>query len=83
MAAGRSADTGLFWFFDAANWELMVKVLDGCDVSEHFWVFTSALTNVEYALRVTDLETGVEREYVNPLGQLAESVADTRAFACD
>ena len=57
--AGR-ADDGqtLFYFFDPANWEMLVKVLDGCEINNHFWVFAAAATDVEYTLTVTDTETG-------------------------
>ncbi len=76
-----SQDSGLFWFFDDSNWEMMVKVLDGCGFNDRFWVFASATTNVEFTLRVTDTETGVTREYLNPLGTSATAITDTEAFA--
>jgi hypothetical protein len=41
--------------------------------------FFGALSDVEYTVRVSDLESGQERTYVNPQGRLA-SVADTDAF---
>ncbi len=72
-------DTGTFWFFDAANVELVVKVLDGRGVNGHHWVFYGALSNVEYTLTVTDTETGESREYHNPLGEFG-SHGDTEAF---
>jgi ELWxxDGT repeat protein len=72
-------DTGTFWFFDAANVELLVKVLDGRPFNGKFWVFYGALSNVEYTLKVTDTQTGKARTYSNPRGRLA-SVADTAAF---
>ena len=74
-----TADTGAFWFFDSKNLELMVKVLDGRPVNGRFWVFFGALSDVAYTIRVTDTETGEQRTYVNPRGQLA-SHADTSAF---
>ena len=74
-----TADTGAFWFFDSKNLELMIKVLDGRPVNGHFWVFFGALSDVAYTIRVTDTETGEQRTYVNPRGQLA-SHADTSAF---
>jgi ELWxxDGT repeat protein len=74
-----SGDTGAFWFFGAANLELVVKVLDGRPVNGKIWVFYGALSNVEYTLTVTDTETGAVKTYTNPLGRLA-SVADTAAF---
>jgi ELWxxDGT repeat protein len=74
-----SGDTGTFWFFDAANVELIVKALDGRPVNGHFWLFYGALSNVEYTVTVTDSQTGTTRTYTNPSGRFA-SVADTQAF---
>ncbi len=76
-----SADSGLFWFFTPENWEMLVKVLDGCGINGYHWVFAGATTNVEYTLRVTDTETGQVREYFNPLGRSAPAITDTSAFA--
>ncbi|MEM7356518.1 MAG: hypothetical protein AAF657_37225 [Acidobacteriota bacterium] len=78
---GASDQSGLFWFFDPLNWELQVKVLDGCAINGHFWVFSAATTNVGYLLRVTDTETGEVREYSNTLGETAATVVDTTAFS--
>ena len=81
-----SDDSGLFWFFGPDNWEMLVKVLDGCGINGHFWVFAAATTDVEVTLRVTDTEaagtgnTGT-REYFNPLGTAAAAITDTEAFA--
>ncbi|MES1244645.1 MAG: ELWxxDGT repeat protein [Acidobacteriota bacterium] len=78
-AAPLTADTGTFWFFDPANVEVVLKVLDGRGLNDHVWVFYGALSNVEYTLTVTDTQTGLSHRYLNPSGQLA-SVADTKAF---
>ncbi|MEM8929764.1 MAG: fibronectin type III domain-containing protein [Acidobacteriota bacterium] len=75
-----AADSGLFWFFSADNWEMLVKVLDACGVNQRFWVFSAATTDVEYTLRVTDTMTGQVRTYSNPLGELAPAVVDIEAF---
>ncbi len=72
-------DTGYFWFFSPSNVELVVKVLDARAVNGEFWVFFGALSNVEYALTVTDTVTGTVRRYKNPSGLFA-SVGDTKAF---
>lgn len=74
-----SADTGYFWFFDDANVELMIKVLDGRPINGHFWAFYGALSNVEYEITVTDTETGEQAVYHNPATKFA-SVGDTEAF---
>ncbi len=79
QAVGLSADTGYFWFFDPANVETVVKVLDGRGLNGHFWVFYGALSNVEYTLTVTDTQSGLVRHYFNPIGEFG-SVGDTQAF---
>ncbi len=79
MAVPLSADTGYFWFFDPANVEVVLKVLDGRGLNGHFWTFYGALSNVRYSLTVTDTQTGATRRYVNPSGRFA-SVGDTVAF---
>ncbi len=75
-------DSGYFWFFDPSNVELTVKVLDGCGLNNRYWVFLSGLTNVGVTLKVTDLETGAVKVYVNPVNQTFKTVTDTSAFAC-
>jgi ELWxxDGT repeat protein len=75
-------DSGIFWFFAPTNWEMLVKVLEGCNFNDHRWVFFAATTNVEYTVRVTDSWTGEIREYPNPLGHSAETVIDLDAFPC-
>ena len=79
-----SEDSGLFYFFNNDNWELLVKVVDGCDINDHFWVFSAGTTDVEYTLRVEDRQNGAVRLYTNPKGSAAPAVTDTTAFAtCD
>lgn len=75
-------DSTLFTFFDRENWELMAKVLDGCGLNDHYWVFLAASTSVEYTVTVTDTRTGFERSYRNDLGVAAPAVTDTTAFPC-
>jgi hypothetical protein len=75
-------DTGFLWFFQPDNYELMVKVLDGCALNGHFWVFISPGSTVEYTIGVTDHSTGAQRSYANPLGAVPKLTADTQAFPC-
>jgi hypothetical protein len=77
----QSDDSGIFWFFDPENWEMLVKVLDGCALNGHYWIFAAATTNVEYTLRVTDALTGRSKSYFNPLGNAAAAITDAGAFA--
>jgi len=81
--AFQSDDSGLMYFFSAENLELLVKVLDGCAITDRVWVFAAATTNVQYTLRVTDTQTGIENSYFNPLDNASDAITDTMAFdAC-
>ena len=74
-----TSESGYFWFFSPDNVEVVVKVLDGTAINDHFWVFYGSLSDVGYMLTITDNLTGESKDYVNPQGTLA-SVADTNAF---
>ena len=78
---GASNTSGNFYFFDPENWEILVKVLDGCDINNHFWVFASAATDLQWDLTIEDTETGEVFTASNPLGQRSPAVTDTMAFA--
>lgn len=80
VAPAGTDNSGLFWFFSPENWELLVKVLDGCEITGAYWVFAAATTNVEYELRVTDtyLETSVT--YRNELGTASPAITDSSAL---
>ena len=82
VVPGSSSKSGLFWFFQPANWEMMVKVLDACSFSNRFWVFSAATTTVEYTLQVRDTVTGRTVEYRNPAGKASPAVTDTGSFLC-
>ena len=74
-------DSGLFRFFDGDNWEILIKVLDGCDVNGAVWVFAAATTDLGYRIEVVDTKTGTARVYLNEPGRPAAATTDARAFA--
>ena len=81
-ARGSDADfeaDNAFWFFEPANVDLVVKLVDGRGTNGKFWIFYGSMTTMEFILTVTDTQTGVVRTYYNAPGQLA-SGADTSAF---
>lgn len=80
-AVTRSDDSSLFWFFEPSNWELMVKVVDGCAVNGHHWVFFAGTTDRGFTLTVADSRTGQGLVYTSPPGQPAAAVTDSDAFA--
>ena len=74
-------DSRIFYFFDRNNWEVLIKVLDGCGLNENVWVFGASTTDLGYAIRVTDTATGTVKEYRNEPGMPAPAITDTKAFA--
>ncbi|MEM7480045.1 MAG: choice-of-anchor Q domain-containing protein [Acidobacteriota bacterium] len=81
-AASWTDDTGYFWFFDPANVEVIVKVLDGCSAGiDGAWVFASGLTNLGLDLRVEDLATGRSHIYSQDAGKPFEPIQDTGTFS--
>ena len=79
-AGSTTEDAGLFWFFDPDNWEVLIKVLDGCALNDHVWVYGASTTDLGYSIRVTDTATGIEREYRNEPGVPASAITDATAF---
>lgn len=75
-----TSDSALFWFFNSDNIEMVVKVLDGCGVNGHYWVFMGGLTNVGVTTTVTDVTSGVAKTYTNTEGIAFQPVQDTLAF---
>ena len=79
-AEERTSDSGLFWFFDRDNWEMLIKVLDGCSINGHVWVFGASQTDLGYRVTVTDTVAGIVRQYRNEAGLPAPAIADATAF---
>jgi len=74
---------GLFTFFDPANPEMVLKILDGCIINNHFWVYASAGTNVGMTVTIEDLLLGgPPKLYVNPDLNPAPPVQDVNALPC-
>jgi hypothetical protein len=81
QAVSLTGDTGYFWFFDSANVEVVIKVLNGCGLNNRYWVFAGGLTNVRAVITVTDTLTGASKTYTNPQGTAFQPIQDTSALA--
>jgi PKD repeat protein len=75
-----TSDSGYFWFFDSANIEVVTKVLNGCAITNSYWVFAAGLTNVQVELKVVDTATGIVYTNENPQGTAFAPIQDTAAF---
>ena len=73
-------DSGMFSFFDGDNWEVLVKVLDGCEGNGSVWVLVASSTDLGLTIRVTDTVTDTVQEYTSEPGQPAPAIVDTEAF---
>jgi hypothetical protein len=74
-------DTAYLWFTDPTNVEATIKVIDGCVLNSHYWVFAAGLTNVRVVLTVTDSVTNKTVTYINPNNTAFEPIQDTSALA--
>jgi hypothetical protein len=74
---------GVLWFFDPSNWELLVKVIDGCALNGHYWLFASATTNVGFTLEAVDGHSGREYRLEQAPDAVMKPLQDTSAFPCD
>jgi hypothetical protein len=74
-------DTGYLWFFASSNVESVVKVIDGCALNGHYWVFAGGLTNVKVVLTVTDVQANKSVTYTNPQNTAFKPIQDTSALA--
>ena len=72
--------SGVFWFFQNTNWELMFKVLNGCELTDHWWVFNAGITNQFFRLEVTDVTKAESKIYFNYPGPPAPAITDIFAF---
>ena len=92
-ADGLGDSGSLFYFFGPDNPEMVVKVVDGCGLNGHWWVFGSAATDLAYEVVIKDLANGGRaiRYRRNAGGVIvgnngystaAGVITDTWAFAC-
>lgn len=86
FVAGPKTDaSGLFYFFgaDPDNWEILVKLIDGCLTNGRYWVLVSASTGFQWQLTVVNENNGATRTFSHPLDGNASGIADFNAFVCN
>jgi len=78
-----SVESGLLWFFNEENAEVLIKVLaSACNLrnNDHVWVFVAPVTTLAFNLHVTDgVDTWTHR---NRQGVTASTESSNRAFPC-
>lgn len=74
-------NSGLFWFTDAGNIEVLVKMINACAFNNRFWVYSGGTTDVGVTITVTDSQSGTSKTYNNPRGTKFGTITDGDAFA--
>lgn len=77
-----SSESGLLWFFNRDNAEVLVKVLDGCRLNGNRWVYVAPVTDLAFNLYVQSAG-GSNWSHHNRQGQTAASRSDNFAFPCN
>ena len=82
-----SDESGILYFFDRDNAEVLVKVLNPCAGpanNGYFWVFVAPVTTLAFNLHVTPPGGGEPWVHRNPRGgATATTSSDLTAFPCD
>jgi len=67
-------ESGMFWFFDQNNIELVAKIIDARIPFGKFWFAYGALSDVDYDIRVTDTTNETTKVYHNTKGNLCGKI---------
>lgn len=81
LAALGTDHGGLFWFFNPGTPDMLVNVINGCALNDHYWVFLSSPTNVGYSVTVTDTGYLGSATYTHADLAAPSPVQDTMALA--
>lgn len=68
--------------FGQQNPEIFVKVLDGCAINGHRWIFVAGMTDLECQIVVEEASTGSVWTHHSEQGEMFHPVSDLKAFAC-
>ena len=77
-----TGETGLFWFTDAGNIEVLLKMINACSFNQKFWVYAGGTTDVGVNITVTDSQNGAIKTYTNVRGTKFVTITDGSAFSC-
>ena len=77
-----SRRSALLYFFDRSNPEVLVKVLDGCALNGHYWVFVAPVTTLAFNLAIHRPAVGDSWTHGNRLNRTAAARSDLQAFPC-
>jgi plastocyanin len=74
--------SGLFSSSRSSDPQLLISLLDGCNVNGHHWLYFATVADVELTVKVRDTQTGRIWVWFNPAGSVPAPVRDVEAFSC-
>jgi hypothetical protein len=80
-AISYDAITGAFAFGESDASEFALKIINACEINDHFWVFTGTSHDLAFQLQITDTQTDQVRRYIGSPISPADAIVDTLAFA--
>ena len=83
-------DSAVFYFFNPNNAEVLVKVLNGCGLNRHWWVYSAPATDLRYRVTVWPPNEEQGRRWTSGRGvssdqagfTLVTAITDIKAFGC-
>jgi hypothetical protein len=63
FVATSNGESAVFWFYSSLDWEVVAKVINGCPVNNHWWIFGAGATSTSYSLNIIDTATGRSAGY--------------------
>jgi subtilisin family serine protease len=76
-----SSQAGIYWFFAPGLPEVLVKIVDGCQVNGRHWIFVAGATSAEYELSVQDRQSGQSQLFRHAGGSLPVALRDAETFS--
>ena len=77
-----SEQSAILYFFNRDNAEVLIKVLDGCALNGHRWVFVAPVTTLAFNLTVESPDGEEVWPHRNYLNDTAAPKSNIMAFAC-
>jgi len=77
-----SNQSAILYFFDRDNAEVLIKVLDGCKINGHRWVFVAPVTTLAYNLSIVPPDGSEPWTHKNALNRTAAAASNITAFPC-
>ena len=84
-------ESAVFYFFTPDNAEVLVKLLNGCTINQHWWLYSAPATDLRYRVTVRPPgQSGTTRTWTTARGvphrtpgfTTVLAITDIRAFAC-